>query len=68
MTSCQEPAVECPDGWTLFPHTGLCYKYQAARRSWAEARRHCRTSAAAGADLASVPDKERGHQDIFSYQ
>ena len=56
MTSCQEPAEECPAGWTLFPHTGLCYKYQAARRSWDEARRHCRNSGATRADLASVPD------------
>ena len=46
----------CAAGWTYFPHTCLCYKYLSARKTWAEARAHCR-GLSAGGDLVSILDK-----------
>ena len=47
----------CAPGWTLFPHTGRCYKLFKPALSWREAGAICSLHKDNG-HLASVPDQE----------
>ena len=47
----------CAPGWTLFPHTGRCYKLFKPALSWTEAGATCSLHKDNG-HLASVPDQE----------
>ena len=49
---------KCDSGWTLFDHTGKCYKYLPTKTNRNEGLRSCQSSHAnPTTTLASIPDK-----------
>ncbi|WP_436443539.1 galactose-specific lectin nattectin-like [Plectropomus leopardus] len=53
---CCDDCKQCPDGWTGFRDN--CYKYNHAKKDWADAERFC---IGQGGNLASIHNKEELH-------
>ena len=47
--------LDCPNGFTYYPHTRKCYQFFDESPTWQEARKKCISE---GGDLASVPDQK----------